>query len=632
MNETNLRVIFEGLDQNAQLRKLVLFFQKELGLSEDKIRSLLTSPPRVLWHLSNHNDGKLICEALKKMGCQTYLEPLIAHNSYPFAISQSHHKIIKQELSKVLRVKANLVLFLAQVEPFTPEVVIPSIMGDYEKKFGEYFRESDTVIGLDDSRLIILGFSTDSKGVQYVKSKANYALEKIFGSKIRVSIGFSLFPQETQSLQGLLNIAEQKRKNDRNPDASETDTVNQQEKGLPAVSVPTSLASKSLRQCIAQARGKTFQRLLNMDPQVLWLGLYQLPQTEQRQFSARLPFDSPLTSVLEEMIDLQHEPVPDKAAERHLEAIVHHMELEGGGVSEREEWKQQVLSKLKHAEALPTLPSIAAHIFKIASDVNSSAQDLTQVIANDPPITSKLLKIVNSAFYGFPQKIGTIKQAVVILGTEEIMDLAFGLAAAKAFRIKPIEGLEDPKLLWQHSMGTAFIAQNLCKKLPEYQNLGAFTAGLLHDFGRIFLIDNYPEPYGQVCLDSAKNSTPLFELEEERFGLSHAHIGQILASDWNLPEALVEAIAFHHQPFLTPTHSQFAAIIGLSDYLQYQATQQLDCPEAQTTHRPQLTFGHWKALKQVFNNLNTEKLEEMIQEAGTVLEESSGLFTMLGII
>ena len=628
MNENNYRVIYEGLAQNAQLRKLVLFFQKELGLSEDKIRGLLTRPPRVLWHVSNQNDGKLIQETLNKMGCQTYLEPLI-ENAYPFAISQSHHKLIKQELSKVLRVKANLALFLAQVEPFTSEVDIPSIMGDCEKRFEEYFRESDTVIGLDDSRILILGFSTDSQGVRHVKNKINHALENILGSKIQVSIGFSLFPQEAQSLQGLLNIAEQKRKSDHNPDTPETDIVNRQEKDLSDDSVAMCPASKSLHRCIAQSRGKTFQRLLDMDPRVLWLGLYQLPQIEQRQFTARLPFDSPLASVLEEMIDLQHEPVSDKATEHHLEAIVHQMELEVGSVNEREEWKQKVLSKLKHAEALPTLPSIAAHIFKIASDTNSSAQDLTLVIANDPPITSKLLKIVNSAFYGFPQKIGTIKQAVVILGTEEIMDLAFGLAAAKAFRIKPIEGLKDPKLLWQHAMGTAFIAQNLCNKLPEYQKLGAFTAGLLHDFGRIFLIDNYPEPYGQVCLDSVKNSTPLFELEEERFGLSHAHIGQMLASDWNLPEALVEAIAFHHQPFSAPAYSQFAAIIGLSDHLHYQALQQNGASEEQANCCHRLTFGHWKTLKQVFNNLNTEKLEEMIQEAGRVLEESSGLFAML---
>lgn len=632
MNETHFRLVFQGLDKGAELHRLVVYLQKELGLSADAIRNLLTAPPRVLWTVPSETEANAIGRTLQKMGCRTYSEPIMGNGSYPFAISQKHHKIMNQELSKILRVRANLALFLVHIAAKKPGTMLPSMMGPFREKIEAQFRESDTVLGVDDSRLIVMGFSTDKEGVHHLDNKTHRVVEELLGNDILVSTGFSLFPQEGRNLSKLIQLAEQQRKKGNEGEAvaepALTAPAEPQDTATAIIEVEGGDTEESLQRCFSEARGKIFQRLLHLDPEILWLGLSGLPEIEQREFLGRLPFDSPLCPILEQRIDTQSPPTADEAAGHHFEAIFHQMALEEG-LDERKEMKESVSSKLNRVEALPTLPSVASHIFKIASNPNSSAEDLTRVIINDPPLTSKLLKIVNSAFYGFPQKIGTVKQVVVILGTEEIMDLSFGLAAARVFQFKPVNGLCDPKALWHHSLSTALIAQHLCQKFQEYQKLGAFTAGLLHDFGKIFLMENFAGPYGQLYMDAAEKDLPLIELEEERLGLNHAVIGEFLASNWNLPDALVKAIAFHHRPLSAPEYGELAALVGLADYLHCRATSNGDAPERRPLLVPPITYGHWSILTRLFNGLDNAMLAKMAEDAVAILEQNQDLFAML---
>jgi HD-like signal output (HDOD) protein len=630
MNDSRFRLIFEGLEQSAQVKKLVAFFRKELGMSGDRIRSMLTNPPRVVWEVSTRNRAELIQTALQDLGCHIYLEPVIADSSYPFVISVKHQEVMNRELSKILRCRCNLSVFLVQVTTSESQSILPSMMGPFEKELAEHFRLSDTVVGIDDSRIIILGFSTGREGSETLQNKINRVLKELLGQDVLITVGFSLFPGEARSLPGLIYLAEVNRKKGDDGESRDTEIAFSPQPSTAFVSARDEARLNPLQLCFTQARGKVLKRLLDMDPQTLWLGLSQVPQAEQKKFLARLPFDSPLIPVLEKTITTQPESLFDKTAEQHFEALVHQMQLEEG-LERRKEIQEEVLSRLNRLETLPTLPSVAAHVFQIASNPNSSASDLTKVIMNDPSLTSKILKVVNSAFYGFPQKIGTVNQAVVVLGTNEIMDLAFGVAAAKAFDVTPVEGLFDPKAVWHHSICTGLIAQNLCQRVPEYekQKLGGFTAGLLHDFGKIFLAQGFHELYTHIHVESRKHELPLFELEEERFGLNHALIGKLLASNWNLPEYLVQAIAFHHQPFSASSHSQLAAIIGLADYLYYEATISEGQRGETSALFPQLTSGHWSVLTQLFTDLDTEQMEKMKDDALTVFTESDDLFEII---
>ena len=591
---------------------------------------MLTNPPRVVWEISTRNRAELIQNALQDLGCQIYVEPVIADLSYPFAISVKHQEAMNRELSKILRCRCNLCVFLVEVAAGASQSILPSMMGPFQEELAGHFRLSDTVVGIDDSRIIVLGFSTGKEGSRTLQNKINRVLKELLGEDILISMGFSLFPGEARSLPRLVYLAEVNRKKGKEGQSRDTEMTFSPQAPTASISPSYQASFNPLQLCFTQARGKVFKRLLDIDPQTLWLGLSQVPQAEQKKFLARLPFDSPLIPVLEERISAQPEPVFDKAAEQHFEALVHQMELEEG-LEKRKEIKEEVLSGLNRLEALPTLPSVAAHVFEIASAPNSSASDLTKVIMNDPSLTSKILKVVNSAFYGFSQKIGTVKHAVVVLGLNEIMDLAFGVAAAKAFEVTPLEGLFDPNAVWHHSVCTGLIAQNLCQRVPKYERekLGGFTAGLLHDFGKIFLAQTFHEIYRDIHIQGAKQGVPLFELEEERLGLNHALIGRLLASNWNLPEYLVEAIAFHHQPFSASSHAGLAALIGLADYLYYEATMSEEQRQENSVLSPQLTSGHWNVLTQLFTDLGTEQMEKMKKDCLAIVAESKDVFDII---
>jgi putative nucleotidyltransferase with HDIG domain len=622
MSDIQIRLVFKKLDQNAEIKKLIAFLQEHTEFSEEIIKGMLSDPPRVLLTGSNSNELKTIQASLKKMGCLTIHEQIKTDVPFPFPVTLKNYKIIKQELSKTQRSKGSLALFLLQLEAVKSQAMLPSMMGSFGERLLEHFRESDTVIGIDDSRLILIGFATSRENIEIIKEKTVDSLADFLEEEAKISIGVSLFPEEGRSVSKLLEVAESKIKMKGHSEKMEQKTAD-----TPYVLSRDDGSLTPIQVCFTEARGKMFKRLLSMDPQSLLLGLSQLPIEKQQEFLARLPFDSPLTPILQDAIDTQSQPVPDKASEEDLETILYYMGMEEG-LEERKNNQEKILSKLNRTEALPTLPSVASHVLMIASNPDASASDLTNVIENDPSLTSKLLKVVNSAFYGFLQKIGTVKQAVVLLGTGEIIALAFGLTTAKLFNVSQLKGIYSPKSLWQHSMCTGLIAENLCKRFPEYKKLGVFTAGLLHDFGKILLIENFSDLYGQVHAEAKKYSLPLFELEEEKFGLNHAIIGEFLATNWNLPDALIQAVAFHHQPFSAPSHSQLAAIIGLADFLYYEAVELGEISMDFSGFSCELTSCHWTLLGQLFPGFNSEMLKEMTQDAVEIINKSMNLFAI----
>lgn len=625
MEEIYFRLLFEGLEEKAKLEKLVVFFHKELGLDNNRIGSLLTTPPRVLWEAAPHKEALASLTALKKLGCRTSLEPVLSNGAYPFVMPERHHKLIKRELSKIIRCRSSMLVFIVHVEPGAERKPIPSLLGPAETEFAEHFRESDTVVGVDDHRALVLGFATGKEGVEPLERKIRQSLRNVLDTDIVVSMGWALFPEEGRSISELVHLAEKKRQ-EAGPEVSQPkpNRCLPESSGAPAILTRES-PENPLQICFTKARGKIFKRLLEMDPETLWMGLSQLPQSRQEDFLARIPLGAPLGPVLEQMIRTQPTIGSDREAEQYFEAMIHQMDMEAG-LEDRKRTREVVLSRMRRAESLPTLPSVASQVFNIASDPNSSAADLTTVIANDPPLTGKLLKVVNSAFYGFPQKIGTVRQAVVILGTEEIVNLSFGLVASKVFDELGWKHSYGPKNLWLHSLCTALLAQHLCAEFPEFRKQGIFTAGLLHDMGKIFLMENFPELYGKIYKDITGQDLPFYELEEEKFGLSHAAIGEVLAAKWNLPAGLVQAIAFHHRPHDAPGHPELAALVGLADYLAHCVQAPEVFVEPSPSRPPELTFGHGRILTGLLGDLDEERLVLMCREAATVINENQTLF------
>lgn len=217
-------------------------------------------------------------------------------------------------------------------------------------------------------------------------------------------------------------------------------------------------------------------------------------------------------------------------------------------------------------EALPTLPAIIARINELIEDPRASAGDINEVISRDLALSSKLLKLVNSAFYGFPRRISSITHAVVILGFSAVRDITLSAFVFDAFDARKLPF--GRRNFWIHSLGTAVAADVLAIRRGATPGEEAFVAGLLHDVGKVVMHQHMPEDFARVMERLAAAGGTFLEAERAVLDTDHAEIGGLLAEHWKLPERLVLALRCHHRPELAPEDRRVpVAEIHLADAL-----------------------------------------------------------------
>lgn len=227
-----------------------------------------------------------------------------------------------------------------------------------------------------------------------------------------------------------------------------------------------------------------------------------------------------------------------------------------------------VRDAVSRVKELPTLPSVLGKILATAADPDASALDLGQHIAADQSLSATLLKLVNSAYYGFYRQIKSVTQAIVMLGFLEVRNLAL---TATAFRALSRESSDYDRLqLWRHSLATATAAERIAKLL-NIDKEGCFEAGLLHDIGKVVLDMLYPEAFREAAHAAHAEQALVIEAEQRLFGLDHAEIGGILGEHWNLPPSVVEAIRLHHRPEAASEDPRLVHITAVANYLTYAA-------------------------------------------------------------
>ncbi len=195
------------------------------------------------------------------------------------------------------------------------------------------------------------------------------------------------------------------------------------------------------------------------------------------------------------------------------------------------------------ADDLPVMPTIASDIVKAVDDPNSSISDIKDLIEQDSAIAAKLLKMSNSALYGFPSAITSISHAISLLGTRTVRNIVLAISLKKSYRRF---GLME-KLLWQHSTLAGPVAGKLAK-MPQItvDADDAFTAGLLHHIGKTALANSHPDDYEQVIQRVYNEHIGFVQAETDQFGFNHSELGGAIANLWNLPESLVAVISNHH--------------------------------------------------------------------------------------
>jgi putative nucleotidyltransferase with HDIG domain len=223
---------------------------------------------------------------------------------------------------------------------------------------------------------------------------------------------------------------------------------------------------------------------------------------------------------------------------------------------------------LRKVTTIATLPQVTVQIIKTVEDPKSTAQQLHKIVSHDPALVTRILKVVNSAFYGLPGQIASIERAIVVLGLNGIKNIAVAASLGQLFRgAKLCDGI-SAKDLWTHCVAVAVASRDLARNLKMPNPDEAFLAGLIHDVGMLVSLQVYPEKLREVCEAARAGSDDFCALERNAIGLDHQQLGMGLAEQWKFPRGCQLVAGYHHQPESAAEESRkLVSIVYVADTL-----------------------------------------------------------------
>lgn len=281
-------------------------------------------------------------------------------------------------------------------------------------------------------------------------------------------------------------------------------------------------------------------------------------------------------------------------------------------------FKKRILSM----KELPTLPTIAMEVLKLAKNPDAPMNSLVRIIQTDPSMTSKILKISNSSFYGMRSKINTINRAIVILGMNEIVNLVTSISILKVFSDSEDSMLFNKEKFWEHCAIVGEIAKSISYKLKLSFYSEIFTAGLLHDIGKILLEQLFHAKFLQALEVAELEEISSFDAEKRVFGVAHSQVGGWVGDEWKLPAIITDAIYHHHNPIRALKNPISTAIINVADFI---ANKIANNDDTLLTEE----IKGWNIVKQRVPAANNINLDDFYEEISQQLEGGAEFLSIL---
>lgn len=216
---------------------------------------------------------------------------------------------------------------------------------------------------------------------------------------------------------------------------------------------------------------------------------------------------------------------------------------------------------------LPTLPSVVSKMIELVDNPKTSAAILARLISTDQALTAKILKLANSAYYGFPREISTVNLAIVVLGFNTVKDMGLSISVLNAFKGRAESEHFDVSKFWEHCIACGVASRSMAR-LFRYRIVGeAFVAGLLHDVGKVVLNQYLHPEFDEIMTRVHDDHVLLLQAEQAVLGTTHAQVGGWLAEKWYLPPPIAEAISYHHAPLQAKKHPDIALLAHFADFV-----------------------------------------------------------------
>lgn len=224
---------------------------------------------------------------------------------------------------------------------------------------------------------------------------------------------------------------------------------------------------------------------------------------------------------------------------------------------------------------LVSLPEVCIRVNEMLDDPTVTAMELGHIISQDTSLTARLLKIVNSSYYGFQAKIETVSRAITVVGLRELRGLVIAASAVETFSNVSDEVLNKVRF-WRHSLYCGVIARLLAEQCHVLHSERLFVAGLLHDIGKLIIAQRLPQEIRAIAVEADLAQRAEFEVEQDLLGFNHAEVGGELMHAWNMPETLFESVAYHHNPRHAEVGVMETCLVHMANIFTDEAEQGLD--------------------------------------------------------